>query len=90
MTREAWLNGWRRLGNIVVVGTQVCCAGCGADHGTTCVGSDYMAGDKREPEWPFGAENCPLCAAYESLAKQPADLLTERLIAMRERREKGK
>lgn len=59
--REAWLNGWGRIGRIVIVET-VRCAGCGKDQGTATilVPEDWKMPDKL-PDWPFNEEDCPIC-----------------------------
>ncbi len=76
--REAWLNGWSRMGTSVLVGTGVHCAGCGKFNGIACVafGPDYVAPEK-EPDWPFNEADCPLCMWREN-PPAPRDLLAER------------
>jgi hypothetical protein len=64
-TREAWRHEWPISGGEILLGTQVCCAGCGRDRGTTTVAfSDEALAwmkDRPTPEWPFDEETCPLC-----------------------------
>lgn len=84
MTRETWLNGWPRMGNSVLIGMHVCCAGCGRSHGICTVA--LSADDKwpeKMPDWPFDEADCPV-HNYRQLPA-PVDPLTERLKALRER-----
>lgn len=63
---EPWLNGWRRSGGTVLIGSGIHCAGCGKLHGTASVAVplDYAALE-RLPDWPFRAADCPVCADSE-------------------------
>lgn len=76
---EAWLNGWARLGSGVLMGTQVHCAGCGKDMGTTCVAitADHVF-PEIEPDWPFLASDCLVCkpmSEYWSRVEKEAERL---------------
>jgi hypothetical protein len=84
-TRETWLNGWRRDGDMVWCE----CAGCGK----------YLGGSwgmregypTKGPEWPFDAETCPVCElrdkviALQAKLDTPQDKLTARLEALHKR-----
>jgi hypothetical protein len=67
MTDRPWLHGWPLVGDGVLIGTMVHCAGCGRPRGVTCVvfGGDWEAPD-RDPDWPFDQAGCPICASYQS------------------------
>lgn len=89
MAREDWLNGWQRNGDTVLLGTMVCCAGCGKEHGLTCVAfSDDWKLPEKDPAWPFERESCPICALQARVwAQAPEDKLTARLKALREQKQ---
>jgi hypothetical protein len=72
MSREAWLNGWHRNGtHSVLVGSQICCAGCGLDKGTaTVVIPDGFVWPERDPDWPFEVEDCPVHHRPEELVQR--------------------
>ena len=95
--RESWLNGWRRTGTGVIIGTMMHCAGCGKDIGLICLA---ITGDEvwpeKEPDWPFNADDCPVCVALnwektsrlpevsvDELAEFPASKLRQALIKIK-------
>ena len=94
--REHWLNGWPRFGDDgAFVSGRAVCVGCGRTIAVcTSVANDFSP--KEDPDWPFEEGTCPLCALrarYEkaaaelrSPATERADKLTERMLAMEERR----
>lgn len=75
MTREGWLNGWHRpeglAGSVIVMGSWVRCAGCGADRGITCVVIEDGWEPPPEPAWPFDADNCPVCLLRDLPPPEP-------------------
>lgn len=92
---EAWLNGWTRSGNIVLLGTGVHCAGCGRDFGTATV---FIAPDwtppAHEPDYPFERDTCPVCHekavdywTVETLSKLPLSLLRRAIALRKEQRD---
>ena len=90
MEREAWLNGWERLDDVVLIGTMVHCVGCGREQGLTCVAfsEEYEAPEKL-PEFPFDEEMCPVCKLRNNrviYVESSEDKLTQRLIALKGRK----
>lgn len=79
-----WLNGWlKEKGNDnILIGTTICCIGCGRHLGTMCVVIDetYQLPHK-EPAWPFAQDDCPICTKEfrgltpEDIAKYPLGVL---------------
>lgn len=64
--REKWLNGWPRMGRHVLIFESLHCAGCGKFDGVTCAtGRDDWTPPERNPDWPFGESDCPLCSETE-------------------------
>lgn len=92
--REKWLNGWRRFGNSVQMGSAVHCAGCGKTRGVACVviPEGYLPPEK-EPEWPFDEESCPVCIETipreKTLQERLADFKAERAVQRRSERING-
>lgn len=75
MTRETWLNGWRRTGRTVLVGNGIRCAGCGKSRGVATVLFDPDATHPdRDPVWPFDQEDCPICAEHRDPPTDPTRL----------------
>lgn len=65
--REGWLNGWPRMGNNVLLGSAVHCAGCGKFSGVTCVVIPLnWTPPEKDPDWPFEEDTCPICPVSES------------------------
>lgn len=67
---DSWLNGWPMLQDhyTVLMGAWVRCAGCGADHGVTCVViEDGWEWPEKDPDWPYPQDSCPVCAAHEQM-----------------------
>lgn len=61
MTREMWLNGWPRMDGNILMGTALCCAGCGKLNGIVCVMiNEGYSFPEKDPDWPFDEENCPV------------------------------
>jgi hypothetical protein len=82
--REHWLNGWRRIGDSVLIGSGYRCAGCGKFTGLGCVAlGDPQSWPEKMPDFPFEEATCPLCACRRSPG--PVDKLTERLERLRKR-----
>ena len=60
-SREAWLNGWSRSGDTVLLGTAVHCAGCGKFNGVATVAfSEGWEPPGMNPAWPFDEADCPV------------------------------
>lgn len=74
--REDWLNGWPRIGDTVLVGNGVHCAGCGLSMGVTTVAfaKDWEPPTER-PTWPFDEATCPICGwrNRQEIVKPPTD-----------------
>lgn len=67
-SREHWLNGWPRIGNIVIVGSSVHCAGCGKHWGVASVAiPEKWRSPERKPDYPFNGTDCPLCLLAEQV-----------------------
>ncbi len=60
--KEKWLNGWIRTGSSILIGTKVCCVGCGKCHGITCIAieENYIP-PVQLPNFPFNKKYCPVC-----------------------------
>jgi hypothetical protein len=58
--RSAWLHGWPLMGDTVLFGTGIRCAGCGVSLGVATVAFDGDQWERQEPEWPFEVDNCPV------------------------------
>jgi hypothetical protein len=84
--REHWLNGWRRQGGSVLIGTAYHCAGCGKFLGLGCVAFDGTPLPEKAPDFPFEEATCPLCE-LRRLPDPPdaVDKLTERLERLKKR-----
>jgi len=62
---ERWLHRQFRGYRDVLIGTAVCCVGCGRLLGATTVAFPPDWVEPPEPEWPFGMEWCPVCGGTE-------------------------
>ena len=99
-SREHWLHGWPRIGDDgAFVSGSVVCIGCGKTIAVcTSVVNDYSP--EKDPDWPFEETGCPVCALRDKYEKAEAELrspeteradrLTERMLAMEERRGRNK
>jgi hypothetical protein len=66
-TTHPWMNGWSRLSlTAMLIGSGVHCVACGRLQGVTCVAitPNWTPPDK-DPDWPFGQDNCPVCQDKE-------------------------
>lgn len=88
--REHWLNGWRRHGDSVLMGTAYHCAGCGKFLGLGCVALDGEPWPEKLPDFPFEEATCPLCAHRRTPFPDQVDKLTERLERLRDRDKEAK
>ena len=75
--REHWLNDWPRSGISVLIGTNVCCAGCGTTKGLTCIAIDEnCVYPEQLPDWPFEQDTCPICEIFKWEKEQVVTELT--------------
>lgn len=91
-----WLNGWRKeKGNDqILVGTSICCIGCGRSLGTVCVVIDETHQcPSKEPDWPFLQNDCPVCIKEyrgltpEDIAKYSLSILRKAIKRVKAKRE---
>lgn len=71
-----WLHGWPVVGpprvgwaDSVLIGTAVCCIGCGLTLGITTVSFPEDWDPPPQPDWPFPAALCPV---HQSAPPEPA------------------
>ncbi len=62
--RESWLKGWPRRMEMVIMGTGLHCAGCGKVAGCITVAFSGEKPFRREPDWPFNEDTCPVHASW--------------------------
>lgn len=66
MSREKWLNGFKRTDTWVYIGPAVHCAGCGKFFGVVCVSITGYSPDIN-PDWPFDQATCPVCETHRKI-----------------------
>lgn len=62
--RETWLNGWKREGIYVQMGTGLHCGGCGKCLGVVSAIVPEGWESPPTPEWPFNEADCPVCREF--------------------------
>ena len=71
--RESWLNGWKRTGDTVIMGSGIYCAGGGKIQGIlSVVIRDDWVPPKNDPDWPFPEADCPVCSAQKKYRRNIA------------------
>lgn len=90
MKDESWLNGWKRNGSTVAMGSGIYCAGCGKFLGTFCLVFDpSVVYPEKEPNFPFNTLDCPVHSvnlfSFEEMLKDiPLDIIRKEIIRRKE------